>query len=236
MTKRCAAFIFSFVSGLSLFVCLWVTPLPAQTTGATIVGRITDPLGNTVPLCDVRAVNIDTNVVYRGSTNDAGIYAIPDLPPGRYRMFVRKEGFKEINKMDVVLHVQDTIEQNFALQLGSVSESITVVGETPKLNTQTTDLGQVVSNDIIENAPLNGRDFTKLTLLVPGAQPNVDGNLSGGVVVDGQRSTSNRYIIDGADDTVGGGSLCLPNRRRRHPHGRLGNQFRARHGGCHRRI
>jgi outer membrane receptor protein involved in Fe transport len=208
MTKRCAAFIFCLVSGVSLFLCWRVTPLPAQTTGATIVGRVTDPLGNIVPLCEVRAVNIDTNVVYPGTTNDAGIYVIPDLPPGRYRLVVRKEGFKEINKMDVVLHVQDTIEQNFALQLGSVSESITVVGEAPKLNTQTSDLGQVVSNGIIENAPLNGRDFTKLTLLVPGAQPNVDGNLSGGVVVDGQRSTSNRYIIDGADDTVGGGSFA----------------------------
>ena len=85
-----------FVLGcLGLILCGSVTPLSAQTTSATINGRISDPQGSVVPEVEVRAVNIDTNMNYVAKTNDAGIYVISDLPPGRYRLLVRKEGFRK---------------------------------------------------------------------------------------------------------------------------------------------
>src|SRR5579872_7058626 len=98
---------------LSLFLGSSVAPVFAQTASGTINGRITDPQGDSVPAVDVRAVNIDTNVDYSAKTNDAGIYVISNIPPGRYRLLVRKTGFKEINKLNLDVHVQDTIEQNF---------------------------------------------------------------------------------------------------------------------------
>jgi hypothetical protein len=188
-----------------LFIMTLMQTANGQTQTATLSGRITDEQGLVVPGARVEVTNVDTNLTTATRTNRDGLYVVPDLLPGHYRLAVKKPGFKEIVKMGLTLHVQDVIAQNFVLSVGSPLQSVQVMGTTPLLNTQTSENGQIVDNDLVQNMPLNGRDFTKLTLLVPGAQPNVEGNLSGGIIVDGQRSTSNQYIIDGADTTVGGG-------------------------------
>ena len=144
-----------FVLGcLGLILCGSVTPLSAQTTSATINGRISDPQGSVVPEVEVRAVNIDTNVNYVAKTNDAGIYVISDLPPGRYRLLVRKEGFKEINQVNLDLHVQDIVEQNFSLQIGSVTQSITVTGNATPLNTETAKESSTINNVMVQDLPI----------------------------------------------------------------------------------
>ncbi len=142
------------LTSLGVFLFLFAAPLSAQTTSATVNGRIADPQGNSVPAADVRAVNIDTNVDYVSRTNDAGIYVISNLPPGSYRLLVRKEGFKEINKVNLELHVQDTIEQNFSLEVGSVSQSITVTGGVSPLNTETEKESATISNTMVQDLPI----------------------------------------------------------------------------------
>ncbi len=129
--------VFALFSFLCLSICLSTQPVSAQTASATIDGRITDPQGNSVQAVEVKAVNIDTNSEFTSQTNDAGIYVLSNLPPGRYRLLVRKEGFKEINKLNLELHVQDTVEQNLTLEIGSVSQSITVTETATPLNTET---------------------------------------------------------------------------------------------------
>ena len=142
------------LSCLMMILCWSVTPLSAQTASATINGRISDPQGNSVPAVAVRAVNIDTNVEYGTKTNDAGVYVIPNIPPGRYRLLVRKEGFKEINKVSFDLHVQDTVEQNFSLEIGSVSQSITVTGNVTPLNTETAAQSSFINNTMVQDLPI----------------------------------------------------------------------------------
>ena len=184
--------------------------LRAQTTSATINGQITDAQGRAVPGVDVQAVNIDTSVVSSGKTNGSGIYAIPALPPGRYRLLVIKDGFKEINKTDIVLHVQDTLEQNFALAVGSISESITVTGGGLNINTTDATVSTVVDRQFAENIPMNGRSFQTLIQLTPGVVTIPSSANDGGQFsVNGQRGESNYWTVDGVSANIGVSSTSL---------------------------
>jgi hypothetical protein len=179
------------VALLALVVCVSATRVGAQTTNATINGQITDAQGKIVPGVDVQAVNIETGVTYSGKTNDSGIYVIPALLPGPYRLVVKKDGFREINKVGIVLHVQDTLEQNFALEVGSVTESITVgaaegtsqgitvYGEGINMNTTDASVSTVIDRQFVENIPLNGRSLQDLLALVPGVA--IVGNAGNGM-------------------------------------------------------
>ena len=148
------SYVLAILCCLGLLLCGSVARLSAQTESATINGRIADPQGNSVPAASVRAVNIDTNTEYGTKTNDAGIYVIPNVPPGRYRLLVRKEGFKEINKVNIELHVQDTIEQNFSLEIGSVSQSVTVTGSVTPVTTESAKLSATISNTMVQELPI----------------------------------------------------------------------------------
>jgi Carboxypeptidase regulatory-like domain len=179
----------------------------AQTTNATISGRITDPQGRVVAGVQVQAVNIETQVYYPSESNSDGIYLITTLPPGQYRMIVRKDGFHEINKTDILLHVQDLVEQNFSLQLGSVSESVTVTGNSTLVNTESPAVSTVVDHQFAENLPMNGRSFQTLIELTPGVVLNSN---QGQFSVNGQRGASNYWMVDGVSANVGISFLGAP--------------------------
>jgi len=216
---RICAVVFSCLSRswalvcLALLISLGGTCLRSQSTYATINGQVTDPQGSVVPGVAVEAVNIDTNVVYPATTNGSGIYVIPSLPPGPYRLAVRKDGFKVINMTGLVLQVQDTLEQNFSLEIGSVSESVTVNGSGNNINTTDGSVSTVVDSKMVENMPLNGRSFQDLILLTPGTvtqTPQAVNNgtpsgvgVSGEFSVNGQRTESNYYTVDGVSANVG---------------------------------
>jgi hypothetical protein len=182
---------------LLLLVGICGGSLRAQGSSATINGLVTDPNGRVVPGADVQAVNIGTNVVYPTKTNDTGIYSIPNLPPGPYRIVVRKDGFKEVNLMDLDLHTQDVLEQNFALEIGSVSESVTVNGSTTNDNPA---VSMTVDREFVENMPLNGQSFQDLIQLAPGVVSSQSGYYS----INGQRTVGNNYTVDGVSANLGG--------------------------------
>ncbi len=114
-----------------LMVLGFATSSAAQTETASLSGRLTDPNGGVVPNAQVELTNIDTNFRTTTTTNGEGLYAFPNVRPGRYRLTITKEGFKQIAKTDIVLSVQDVIALNFALEIGSVNETVTVLGGTP---------------------------------------------------------------------------------------------------------
>src|SRR5258708_19018428 len=146
---------------------------------ATISGRVTDPHGLVVAGAKIDATNINTNVSYSGQTNADGLYRIPSIPPGAYRVIVQKTGFAQIVKPGVDLHVQDIITLNFTTQLGSLSETITVEGGAPLINTESAAVSTVVDRKYVENMPLNGRSFQDLILLSPGVVTNNPQTLAG---------------------------------------------------------
>src|SRR5216684_5232163 len=143
---------------------------------ATITGRITDPHSLVVAGVKIDATNINTNITYSGESNADGLYRIPGIPSGAYRVIVQKTGFAQIVKPGVDLHVQDVITLNFTMQVGSVSETITVEGGAQLANTESAAVSTVVDRKFVENIPLNGRSFQGLILLTPGvvtASPQV---------------------------------------------------------------
>ncbi len=183
-------------------------PSPAQTETATLSGRVSDPQGKVVPSAAVEITNVDTGIKTSTTTNDDGLYVVPNLRPGRYRVIVRKDGFKEIVKTDITLHVQDTIALNFGLEVGSVTQSITVTGGAPLVNTESAAVSTVVDQTYVKNMPLNGRSFQDLILLAPGVvtqSPQAGANLgaTGEFSVNGQRTESNYYTVDGVSANVG---------------------------------
>ena len=116
---------------LMLFAtCLVAGSLLAGPT-ATLTGRVTDPSGAVIVGVKVEATNVETNVLFSGETNSEGLYNIPNLPPGIYRVIVRRFAFRTIVKPDVELHVQDNIALNFSMELGSLAESVTVEAGAP---------------------------------------------------------------------------------------------------------
>jgi hypothetical protein len=179
----------------------------SQSTNASISGQITDAQGRAVPEVEVVAINTGTNVTFHTKTNSSGIYSLPALPPGEYRLVVRRDGFKEINKIGYVLHVQDALEQNFALEVGSVNESVTVEGGAPLINTQDAAVSTVVDRQFAENLPLNGRSFETLIELTPGVVLTPYSNYDNGQFsVNGQRASSNYWMVDGVSANVGIGT------------------------------
>ncbi len=145
-------------------VCLLLCSLPvfAQTETATLSGRVTDPQEAAVVGAEVVATNTDTNIASHTKTNDAGIFLFPSLQPGPYRLFVRFQGFATLVREGLLLHVQDRIEQNVSLRVGSVDERITVTAETPLVNTQDAAVSTVIDRNFVESLPLNGRSFITL--------------------------------------------------------------------------
>ena len=185
--------------------------LLCQTEDASVVGTVRDPQGAVVPGVEVQATRLDTGIVTTSLTNEAGFYAFTALQPGRYRLVVSKQGFKQIIVEGVLLAVQDKREQNFSLALGSVSETVAVEASTLSINTQDASVSTVVGREFADNIPLNGRSFQSLIELTPGVLPTAGEGNTDTLVVNGQRETSNYWTVDGVSANFGiGGNIANP--------------------------
>ena len=143
----------------------------SQTTSATVTGAITDPSGAAVPGVSVILENVQTHVQLKDETNSAGFYRIAGLIPGIYRETVTGAGFKASVRDGIELHGQDELALNYQLQLGSVSESVTVSTAEPLLQSESSTVSTVIEEQQIANAPLNGRNVMGLAALTPGVVP-----------------------------------------------------------------
>jgi hypothetical protein len=182
----------------------------AQSTDATISGVVVDPVGKVIPDATIEIVNDSTGAHYSSATNGAGIYTVTILPPGQYRLQVSKVGFKTLIKPGIILNVQSAVALNFTLPLGATSESITVEAGASAINTTDGSVSTVIDRGFVENMPLNGRSFQDLLTLAPGVSqvPNSYAigygvGYSGDIVVNGQRTESNYYSVDGVSANTG---------------------------------
>jgi hypothetical protein len=190
---------------------LWLTVMAmigesslAQMETATLSGTVMDQSGAAVPDTQVQATNSDTNITVTTATNKAGIYVLPALKPGRYRVVVTKQGFKQVLLTDVILSVQDVVSRNFNLQVGAVSESISISADAPFINTESAAVRTVVDQRLMSELPLNGRSFQTLFELTPGvviAPTNF--SEQGQFSVNGQRTDANYFTVDGVSGNIG---------------------------------
>src|SRR6202790_2759237 len=159
------------VVGLAVTLLWCAGLLGAQSTNASLTGRITDSSKAVVPDVKVVVINTGTRIRYETITNETGSYYVTDLSPGTYRIEVEKLGFKVVIKSDLILHVQDALEVNFEMVLGSASESVTVQGGAPLLDTESATMGTVVEQRQVNELPLNGRNVFNLIVLAASVVP-----------------------------------------------------------------
>ncbi|MBO0797183.1 MAG: TonB-dependent receptor [Blastocatellia bacterium] len=179
------------------FVWLVAVSILAQSGTASVSGRVIDPGGALIAGAEVSIANADTNRTLTTTTNAEGLYVFPNLPPGRYRMEVSKSGFAHSVKTDLFLHVQDAISQNFSLTVGSLEQTVTVSEGAPVIETTTSTTGGSMLNQQLINLPINGRDYARFSLMVPGAV--AASNFISDLSFNGLHTVHNQFSIDGID-------------------------------------
>jgi Carboxypeptidase regulatory-like domain/TonB dependent receptor len=185
-------------------------PVFAQSPNGTISGVVFDPTSAIIAGAQITAVNDATRVQYPTATNTDGVYVLTNLPPGSYRIQVAKIGFKTLIKPDIVLNVQDALAINFSLPIGAASETVTVTGGAPLVNTTSASVSTVIDRNFVESLPLNGRSFNTLLQLTPGVVVFPVAGTGGGFgaapgqfSVAGQRTDANNLTVDGVSANFG---------------------------------
>jgi len=179
-----------------------LTPVMSGQT-AQITGLVRDSSGTSVPAAKVLLRNLATNIDVPTVTNDQGYYTIANLNPGLYDVSVHKEGFRTITRTGVQLNVAQVARMDFDLAIGEVRETVTVAAEVPILSTERATIGQVIGSKKILDLPLNGRDFTQLATLVPGAiSRGTESQTQAPLIsVNGSRNSKTVFMIDGGSVT-----------------------------------
>ncbi len=174
----------------------------SQATTGSILGATTDSTGAVIRGVAVTATDEDKGVTFKAVSDATGNYTLLNLPPGVYTVTASATGFGEARYNHVVLVIDQHIALNFKLKVGNVSASIEVNDAPPMLQTQTAEVGTVISGDAITDLPLAGRNFYALTLLVPGVT-TVGGSINSfALSVSGQREFANSIQLDGIESTT----------------------------------
>lgn len=182
----------------SLLACLLLAVGPAALaqTNATLTGTVSDSTGAVIPAAEIAIINMDTGESYTTVTNETGTYTIPFIKPGTFELIVTTPGFKQYTREGIRLDTASSVRADAALELGEVTESVTVEADVPLLKTENSSVGGVIKNNSIANMPLLGRRAAQLV------------RLSGFVV---QRGTGSQFQIAGGRSnnamwTLDGGS------------------------------
>jgi len=187
-----------FVVSLGFFLpAIW-----AQNEGA-ISGTVQDSSGAVLPSASVKLTNHEQGTVRSAQTNQSGVYQFTFLPAGTYDLEVTANGFKTQKRTSIVLAVAQNSRIDVSLEVGNVSENVTVVAEAATVNTESGEVGAVVDNTKVTEMPLNGRQMWALTELVPNVMPpaqNSSLSFRGGFNVAGQNETANNFLLNGFDN------------------------------------
>jgi hypothetical protein len=188
---------------VQLFLCLTVAILIgqsafAQTFRGTINGSVQDPTGASIQEASVTATQNDTGLSRSTVSSSSGDFSLPDLPLGIYTVTVTKPGFQELKTTSVEVAVSRATTLNVALALASQATSVDVKSEASLVETTSTAVTGVVSQNTVKDLPLNGRDFRQILKLTAGVS-----NTTGPTSANGSRTRGNNYEIDGADNNDG---------------------------------
>src|SRR5207248_1766285 len=202
-----------------LLVFVTVLALPvlsfAQKDTGSIVGTVKDPSGALVTNAKVTVTDVERDTQFVTHTTESGEFVASPLKIGRYTVAIEHSGFKRAVSVPVDLDVQQRIALNFTLNVGQATESVEVTGAAPLLETETSELGQVVSGQRAETLPLNGRNYAQLALLGVGVSPAEPGSRvssSYGFSANGARSLQNNFLLDGVDNNATLGGPIIKNR------------------------
>ena len=187
------------------------TPLIAQQTTGNVTGRVVDDQGAAVPGVTVTAKNPQTGFSRAEVSDTEGVYRLNALQVGTYDIVAELQGFSKVESKGIVVNVGQTLDINLTLKVANVSETVTVTGETPLIETSSSSVGGVVDIKRIESLPLNGRQFANLAATIPGVGLGFHSDPTKSTQyapqINGGAGRNVNYQIDGGDnndDTVGG--------------------------------
>jgi hypothetical protein len=198
---------FSRISSLLLFCAamsfLIAPSAQSQSDSAILFGRVLDSLGLNIEKAQVELVDIDRSSTVVTRTDNAGFYIFSNVRPGHYRMQVTASGFRTVNLTSLTVNIQDNLEENFKLAVGSISESVTVEAKGANVDVSTS-VSTVVDHQFVKELPLNGRSFQTLFQLTPGTViASTSYAEQGQFSVNGQRTNANYFQVDGVSANVG---------------------------------
>src|SRR3954447_16617116 len=192
---------------LLLVLFLGLFAVQAFSQEATIVGTVTDPSGASVPNATIAVTHVETAITRTYTTNNDGQYVASNLPIGHYSLKVDAPTFKRVEQTNVMLAVGDRARYDFKLQVGSATESVTVEATAIGVQTDTSEVSNVISGKQVANLAANGRSLYNLVNLTTGSS-SLQGDFQtptpvggdGAVSVNGQRVGGNLYMLDGGED------------------------------------
>src|SRR5579864_7856846 len=220
-------FISSRCFGIAVFILLTLGVASASITGS-ISGVVTDPSGAVVAEANVVATNTQTGIRTTVTTDSKGFFSLPALPVGTYDLEVSRQGFKTLRVTGLTIDANSALRVDSTLQLGAAMETMVVTGDAVHVETESTQMGDVINGKAMTAVPLNGRAYTDLLALQPGVSPysatdtgtagisdrSPDGGLnSGNQSVNGQRESANGFMVNGSNVEEGknNGAAIIPN-------------------------
>ncbi|HEY0264665.1 MAG TPA: TonB-dependent receptor [Granulicella sp.] len=198
--------------GLALTLMFCALPAAAQTSTADILGSVTDPTGAIVPNATITLLNLQTNDTRALQTGGDGGFTFTNLIPGHYKLTIAAKGFSTVNNNDIVVAAGDRRRMDTQMTVGGSEQSIDVnTSSTPALQTDSSAVASTVTEQAVQDLPLNGRNYINLTQIVPGANEGTPGGLASGqrpddrrqsssVSLNGQSDIINDQMIDGMDN------------------------------------
>ena len=196
LTSRLVRSTFGQVSLFLAAALLASVPLVAQTNTGRILGSVTDKTGAAITGANVTVTDVQRGITRPLTTDQSGAYVAPELLPGTYKVRVEAKGFKSVERVDIPLEVAKDVRIDISLEPGQVAETVVVTSEIPLIDTTSSTLGGTLSNETINDLPLNGRNYENLLQLRPGVVRYPGGGFST-TSTDGLRAEDNAYIIDG---------------------------------------
>jgi hypothetical protein len=199
---------------LLVLVALMSLRCEAQATSAEISGSVTDASGAVLPGVTVTAMNVETNTVQSTKSESNGDYVLTNLRPGNYTLTAEAVGFSKLVQTGLHLQVNQQVRLDLALKVGQASQTVEVTARAPLLEGESSSIGTVVNQQMVNQLPLNGRNFTQLATLSPGVTgvgSSASGTIQSGTRPDdkrpgseifsnGNREGDNNFLFDGVDD------------------------------------
>jgi Carboxypeptidase regulatory-like domain/TonB dependent receptor-like, beta-barrel len=211
---------------------LFIASTAAAQVGGSLSGVVKDPTGGVIPGVSVTATNTILGTMFSTTTDGQGLYSFPKLPVARYEVTAQIDGFKPQKRTGIQVDADSALQINVTLELGEQSETVTVSVNAVRVDTVSTQLGEVVPSATMTSLSLNGRSYTDLLSIQPGVIPTTtiqsnsvimagvtgpvapSGGLNPGIVsVSGQRETANGFYVNGSDvqERMNGGTGVVPN-------------------------
>ncbi len=207
---------------LLLSIGLFVGVRAQSSTAGNITGTVRDPQGAAVANAEITIVDERTGASRTARTNDDGFYAAPGLPAGLYTISTSPSGFKKTVANGVELHVSENKTVNLDLQVGQVTEIVTVTSEAAPVELRSGEVSSLVSEKQVTELPLNGRNYAQLALMVPGVSPVTQAGAGGAFAtrgtglnsgvdmsVNGNQSNANLWTVDGVNNMDVGSNRTL---------------------------